>query len=1035
MEELNIDFDVFKKRIELLYSKYNEFEGSPNSLLFVLGSSNAENPYQKTTILHNWLLSYEFPATLIALVPGKVIIITSSAKAKHLQKAIDLFKDPESKITLELWQRNNKEPEHNKKLFDDVIALINSAGKTVGIPEKDSYQGKFMTEWNPVWEAAVKENEFNVIDISLGLSKVWEVKDVNEQAFLSVSSKGSDKFMDLLSNEMVRAVDEELKITNAKLSDKIENKIDDVKFLKQLSPDLSALCPPNYKFNFDLLDWTYSPIIQSGKKFDLRVSARSTNDQLYGNGCILASCGIRYNNYCSNITRTFLIDPSEEMANNYDFLLTLQKEIVTNILKPGRTPKEVYESVIEYIEKTKPELVPNFTKNIGSLIGLEFRDSNFILNAKNDYRKIQRGDCFNISFGFNNLRDSQSANNYALQLADTVQIPLDETEPPRFLTNYTKAKSQISFYFNNEEEDNNKKKSSPATKVPSKPDRNSKILRTKLRGEARGGAEDAQKEQIRKENQKKLHEKLEKNGLLRFSAADANGPDSEPRQYFKKYESYVRDSQLPTNIRDLRIHVDWKSQTIILPIYGRPVPFHINSYKNGSKNEEGEYTYLRLNFNSPGSSGGISKKVEELPYEESADNQFVRSITLRSKDGDRMSETFKQIADLKKEATKREQERKALADVVQQDKLIENKTGRTKRLDQIFVRPNPDTKRVPSTVFIHENGIRFQSPLRTDSRIDILFSNIKNLIFQSCKGELIVVIHIHLKNPILMGKKKIQDVQFYREASDMSVDETGGGRRGQSRFRRYGDEDELEQEQEERRKRAALDKEFKYFADAIAEASNGLLTVENTFRDLGFQGVPNRSAVFCMPTTDCLVQLIEPPFLVINLEEVEICILERVQFGLKNFDMVFVYKDFNKPVTHINTVPIESLDFLKQWLTDMDIPYTVSTINLNWATIMKSLQDDPYQFFLDGGWNFLATGSDDEASDESEEEVSEYEASEDDVSDESAFSEDEEGSEVDDDISGDESEDYTGDESEEGEDWDELEKKAARADRGANFRD
>lgn len=128
-----------------------------------------------------------------------------------------------------------------------------------------------MTEWNPAWEAAVKENDLKVVDVSLGLSKVWEAKDANEQAFLSVSSKGSDKFMDLLSNEMVRAVDEELKITNAKLSDKIENKIDDVKFLKQLSPDLSALCPSSHKFNFDLLDWTYSPIIQSGKKFDLRV--------------------------------------------------------------------------------------------------------------------------------------------------------------------------------------------------------------------------------------------------------------------------------------------------------------------------------------------------------------------------------------------------------------------------------------------------------------------------------------------------------------------------------------------------------------------------------------------------------------------------------------------------------------------------------------------------------------------------------------------------------------------------------------------
>ena len=1028
MEELHIDFNVFKKRALALHSEYKNFENAPDSLLFVLGSSNAENPYQKTTILHNWLLSYEFPATLIAFVPGKIVIITSAAKAKHLHNAMNLFKDEE--VKLELWERNGKDTEHNKKLFEDVIAYINTAGKTVGTSSKDSYQGKFMTEWTPLWEEAVKSNEFSTIDVTSGLSQVWEIKDDVEQALLSVASKGSDKFMDLLSDELVRAVDEELKITNAKLSDKIENKIDDPKFLKKVSGDVSALCPANQKFNIDLLDWTYSPIIQSGTKFDLKISARSNNDQLHGSGCILASCGIRYSNYCSNVTRTFLIDPSEEMVNNYDFMVDLQKEIITNKIKVGLTPKEVYESVVEFIQKIKPELVKNLTKNIGFLTGLEFRDASFILNAKNETRKIQAGDCFNVSFGFSNLQDSKSGDTYALQLADTIQVAAEES---KFLTNCTKSRSQVSFYFNNEEATEKAKKKN--NNIPIKSDVNSKILRTKLRGEARNNSEETQKEQIRKENQKKLHEKLQKEGLLRFNEADALGSGDELRQYFKKYESYVRESQIPSNVRDLRIHIDWKSQTIILPIYGRPVPFHINSYKNGSKNEEGEYTYLRLNFHSPGTAG-ISKKVEELPYEESSDNQFVRSITLRSKDGDRFSDAFKQIQDLKKESTKRDLERKVLADVVQQDRLIENKSGRTKRLDQIFVRPSPDTKRVPSTVFIHENGIRYQSPLRTDSRIDILFSNIKNLFFQSCKGELIVIIHIHLKNPILMGKKKIQDIQFYREASDMAVDETGTGRRSQMKFRRYGDEDELEQEQEERRKRAALDKEFKYFADAIAEASHGMLNVENTFRDLGFQGVPNRSAVFCMPTTDCLVQLVEPPFLVVNLEEIEMCILERVQFGLKNFDMVFVFKDFKKPVTHINTVPIESLDFLKQWLTDMDIPYTVSTINLNWSTIMKSLQEDPHQFFLDGGWSFLATGSDDEGSDASEEEISEYEASEDDASDESAFSEEEEGSDAEGDFSDDGSEDFDGDsEEEEGEDWDDLERKAAKADRVSILKD
>lgn len=1033
MEELDIDAALFKKRLESLHSQYESFDGSPNSLLFVLGSSNPENPYQKTTILHDWLLGYEFPATLIAVLPKKVVMITSAAKAKHLESIVKLFDQQSDKIfDFELWKRNNKEPEQNKKLFEDVIKNITEAGTKVGLLEKDSYQGKFINEWSPMWEEAVKNQNLERIDIALGLSRVLEIKDGIEKSFLAVASRGSDKFMDLLADEMVRAVDEELKITNAKLSDKIENKIDDTKFLKKISPDLASLCPPKHKFSVDFLDWTYSPIIQSGSKFDLKVSALSSNDQLSGKGSILASCGIRYKNYCSNVTRTFLIDPSEEMVANYEFVLELQKNIIEEQLKVGRTPKELYESVLAFIEKMKPELVPSFTKNIGSLIGLEFRDSTYLLNAKNDFRIIQAGDCYNISFGFNNLTDSKSGIHYALQLADMVYMGDDENQKSTVLTTVTKSKAQISFYFNNEEEE--EKKPKPAAIIPkSEQNANSKILRTKLRGEARAGSEDNQKEQIRKENQKKLHEKLQKNGLLRFSAADATGNDNEPRQYFKKYESYVRDSQIPNNVRDLRIHVDWKSQTIILPIYGRPVPFHINSYKNGSKNEEGEFTYLRLNFHSPGTPGGVSKKTEELPYEESSDDQFVRSITLRSKDGDRMSDVFKQIQELKKESTKREQERKVLADVVHQDRLIENKTGRTKRLDQIFVRPSPDSKRVPATVFIHENGIRYQSPLRTDSRIDILFSNIKNIIFQSCKGELIVVIHIHLKNPILMGKKKIQDVQFYREASDISVDETGNNRRGQPKFRKYGDEDELEQEQEERRKRAALDKEFKYFADAIADASNGLLTVESTFRDLGFQGVPNRSAVYCMPTTDCLVQLIEPPFLVVNLEEIEICILERVQFGLKNFDMVFVYKDFNKPVTHINTVPIESLDFLKQWLTDMDIPYTVSTINLNWSTIMKSLQDDPHQFFLDGGWSFLATGSDDEASDESEEEISEYEASED-VSDESDDYSEEDGD--DDDFSGSASEEYSASGGEEeGDDWDELERKAAKADRASMMRE
>ncbi len=132
--------------------------------------------------------------------------------------------------------------------------------------------------------------------------------------------------------------------------------------------------------------------------------------------------------------------------------------------------------------------------------------------------------------------------------------------------------------------------------------------------------------------------------------------------------------------------------------------------------------------------------------------------------------------------------------------MVELKGSRVRKLEQVYVRPQPDTKKVAGVLQIHENGLRYLLTFKSDHKVDVLFSNIKHLFFQPCKDELIVLIHCHLKSPIMIGKKKTLDVQFYREASEMSFDETGGRKRKY----RYGDEDELQQEQEERRRKAAL---------------------------------------------------------------------------------------------------------------------------------------------------------------------------------------------------------------------------------------
>jgi nucleosome binding factor SPN SPT16 subunit len=46
--------------------------------------------------------------------------------------------------------------------------------------------------------------------------------------------------------------------------------------------------------------------------------------------------------------------------------------------------------------------------------------------------------------------------------------------------------------------------------------------------------------------------------------------------------------------------LDKAHETVILPIFGVPTPFHISTIKNLSSSVEGDYTYLRINFFHPG---------------------------------------------------------------------------------------------------------------------------------------------------------------------------------------------------------------------------------------------------------------------------------------------------------------------------------------------------------------------------------------------------------------------------------------------------
>lgn len=844
------------------------------------------------------------------------------------------------------------------------MKIIKEHGK-VGVLPKDQPQGPFAKEWQAVYPKDIEE-----ADVAPAFSAVMAVKDEVEQKTMRQCSRALVGLMkDYFIDEMSKIIDEEKKITHEQLSNKIEAKIDDENFFKSKEMRLGA------DFDVTQLDWTVGPVVQSGGKYDIRASAQSNNENLHA-GIILSTMGLRYKSYSSQLARTFLIDPNKTQEKYYSFLLDLQWRIVTE-MRDGAVCKDIYNTAIKHIRAKYPELEKHFPKNIGYGIGIEARDSNLIITAKSN-RVLKAGMTLCITLGFSELENPKPQDSkskiYSLLIADTVRVT--DNEPLVFTQGCPKDLKEAAFYFKDEEPEQKPKAAKPAPRA--QPSNNTAILKTKLRGERKEIDDSA--EQRRREHQKELAAQKQAEGLARFSEGGAVGGDKGKRT-IKRFESYKRENQLPMGVSDLKIVVDPRNQTVIVPVFGRPVPFHIATIKNVSKTEEGDVTYLRINLLSPGQ--GVGRR-DDMPFED-PNAHFLRSLTYRSKDNNRIASICDAISEMKRNAVKREQERKEMEDVVAQDNLREMRNRRPQRLGEVFIRPALDGKRVPGEVEIHENGLRYQSPLR-DQRVDVLFSNIKHLFFQPSAHELIVLIHVHLKDPIMIGKKKTKDVQFYREATDIQFDETGNRKRKY----RYGDEEEFEQEQEERRRRAELDKEFQMFADKISDATGRIdakVDVDRPYRELGFNGVPFRANVLCSPTTDALVSLTDQPFLVITLDEIEIAHLERVQFGLKNFDLVFVYKDYTRPVTHINSIPMETLENVKEWLDSSNIAYTEGPLNLNWPTIMKTVIADPKTFFEDGGWSFLSTETDDEGEDEEEEE-SEFEAS--DFGDESDGSDSEE---------------------------------------------
>ena len=395
------------------------------------------------------------------------------------------------------------------------------------------------------------------------------------------------------------------------------------------------------------------------------------------------------------------------------------------------------------------------------------------------------------------------------------------------------------------------------------------------------------------------------------------------------------------------------------------------------------------------------------------------------------------IKQLQKDVKQRLQKEEDEADLVEQEALVLLTDEKPPRLQDVSLRPFLSGRKSQGTLTAHSNGFRFKE--NRGQKLDIMYGNIRHALFQPCENELVVLIHFHLKHPIMIGKKKSMDVQFYTEVIEAS-------QALDNNRRSVRDPDELDEEQRERMLRKKLNSMFKGFAQRVEKLVEGMrhsFDFDIPYSDLAFEGVPDKEMVTLRPARDCLVNLTEQPAFVASIHEMEHVHFERVSFNQKTFDMTIIWKDLKRPPNRITLIASDKLEQIQAWLDDINMTYTYGPKTLLWKSILEVVQEDLKEFWSDRdeegnkksvGWSFLALEDEDDEEAESEESESEFELDEENSSDESDDDDDSSASLVDEDDES-EFEDEDDEEEEEGEDWDELEKKAAKADREKRTRE
>ncbi|CAK9065495.1 FACT complex subunit SPT16 (Chromatin-specific transcription elongation factor 140 kDa subunit) (FACT 140 kDa subunit) (FACTp140) (Facilitates chromatin transcription complex subunit SPT16) (hSPT16) [Durusdinium trenchii] len=202
---------------------------------------------------------------------------------------------------------------------------------------------------------------------------------------------------------------------------------------------------------------------------------------------------------------------------------------------------------------------------------------------------------------------------------------------------------------------------------------------------------------------------------------------------------------------------------------------------------------------------------------------YVKELFFKSHDLECFEGVIRDFKEVQKQVRSRENEEEIKAQHAENqtgEKFLERKGGPSIR--DVSMRPSMGSARSRPVwnLEAHANGFRCSVRGSATEKLEVLYSQIKVAIFQPCeKRSLLVLIHFHLNEPIMVNRRKTLDLQFYTEVRAQTEDLSM--RRSANAY----DPDEIIQEQREEEMKERLNKVFRDFVQKV-EAQHQRLRFE-----------------------------------------------------------------------------------------------------------------------------------------------------------------------------------------------------------------